>query len=56
MIDGTLWNWGSNPYGNLADNTATDRPSPVQTAIGGQNWKSVALSRWTTFAIKDGDF
>ena len=54
--DGTLWNWGSGFYGNLGDNATANRSSPVQTVIGGQNWKSVALSRWTTLAIKDGDF
>ncbi len=54
--DGTLWTWGRNYYGNLADNTTTDRSSPVQTAIGGQNWKSVACGASHTAAIKDGDF
>ena len=54
--DGTLWVWGSNLYGNLGDNTSTSKSSPIQTVSYGNNWKQVALARWVTFAIKDGDF
>jgi alpha-tubulin suppressor-like RCC1 family protein len=61
--DGTLWIWGDNTSGQLGDNTTTNKLSPVQTILYGQNWKSVScgnknisLSRSTTFAIKDGDF
>src|SRR5262249_30223906 len=28
--DGTVWAWGSNSYGELGDNTTTQRSSPVQ--------------------------
>lgn len=28
--DGTVWSWGSNIYGELGDNTETNRASPVQ--------------------------
>lgn len=28
--DGTLWVWGNNSYGELAQNDTTDRSSPVQ--------------------------
>ncbi|NOK13758.1 MopE-related protein [Corallococcus exercitus] len=28
--DGTLWSWGENGYGGLADGTVTDRYTPVQ--------------------------
>lgn len=31
--DGTVWGWGQNRYGELADGTTTERDSPVQ-AIG----------------------
>jgi alpha-tubulin suppressor-like RCC1 family protein len=40
--DGTLWTWGRNSYGNLGDNTTTDRLTPVTTFSGGTNWKQVA--------------
>jgi alpha-tubulin suppressor-like RCC1 family protein len=54
--DGTLWCWGRNNLGQLGGNTTTDRSSPVQTILYGQNWKSVACGAYHTAAIKDGDF
>ena len=50
--DGTLWLWGRNQYGQMADNTSVDKSSPVQTVAGGTNWKSVAMGREYTGAIK----
>ena len=38
--DGTLWAWGLNNYGQLADNSTTQRSSPVQ--IPGTTWGAVA--------------
>ena len=32
--DGTLWACGSNDFGQLGDNTTTNRSSPVQTVSG----------------------
>ena len=40
--DGTLWLWGRNSYGELGDNSIADKSSPVQTVLGGTDWKSVA--------------
>jgi alpha-tubulin suppressor-like RCC1 family protein len=40
--DGTLWVWGYNAYGQLGNNTSTDRLTPVTTFAGGTNWKQVA--------------
>jgi alpha-tubulin suppressor-like RCC1 family protein len=40
--DGTLWTWGYNTYGNLGDNTQTNRLTPVTTFAGGTNWKQVS--------------
>jgi alpha-tubulin suppressor-like RCC1 family protein len=41
--DGTLWTWGENSYGQLGDNTITDRCTPVTTFVGGTNWKQVSV-------------
>jgi alpha-tubulin suppressor-like RCC1 family protein len=40
--DGTLWTWGENYSGQLGNNTATNRSTPVTTFAGGTNWKQVA--------------
>jgi len=50
--DGTLWTWGANTYGQLGDNTAAAKSSPVQTVSGGTNWKLVAGGGYHTAAIK----
>jgi alpha-tubulin suppressor-like RCC1 family protein len=51
--DGTLWLWGRNNYGNLGNNTITDRSSPVQVISGGTNWKQVATGHYVTAVVKD---
>ena len=50
--DGTLWLWGYNNFGQIGDNTRTNRSSPVQTVTFGTNWKSVACGDFLTAAIK----
>lgn len=50
--DGTLWLWGSNTYGTLADNTTTNRSSPVQTVAFGNNWIQVSCGNEHSAAIK----
>ena len=50
--DGTLWLWGCNPYGQLGDNTTTNKSSPVQTISAGTNWKQVSSGTSITGAIK----
>jgi len=40
--DGSLWLWGQNTDGQLGDGTVATKSSPVQTIVGGTNWKSVA--------------
>ena len=50
--DGTLWTWGYNLYGQLGDNTTTNRSTPVTTFAGGTNWKQVACGKYHTAAIK----
>jgi alpha-tubulin suppressor-like RCC1 family protein len=50
--DGTLWTWGRNNYGQLGDNTAVNKSSPVQTISAGTNWKLVGCGQYHTAAIK----
>ena len=50
--DGTLWLWGGNTNGQIGDNTAIGRSSPVQTVSGGTNWKQVSCGFYHTAAIK----
>jgi alpha-tubulin suppressor-like RCC1 family protein len=54
--DGTLWNWGYNNNGQIGDNTVTSRGSPVQTALFGKTWKSLAFGLYNCVAIQDGDY
>ena len=48
--DGTLWAWGYNPHGQLAQNNVTQYSSPIQ--IPGTDWTKVGSSVYSSFAIK----
>ena len=50
--DGTLWIWGRGNGGQLGNNTATTRCTPVTTFAGGTNWKQVSCGGGHTAAIK----
>jgi len=51
--DGTLWTWGNGGAGQIGDSTiGVPRSSPVQTIVGGNNWKQVACGSECTAAIK----
>ncbi len=51
--DGTLWTWGvDGGFGNLGDNTANSRVTPITTFAGGTNWKQVSGGFRFTAAIK----
>lgn len=50
--DGTLWTWGENGLGQLADNTITDRSSPVQTVSAGSTWQTCSAGNYHAAAIK----
>ena len=45
--DGTLWAWGENAYGGLAQNNTTLRSSPVQ--IPGTTWSFIASTHQGAF-------
>lgn len=42
--DGTLWCWGRNLFGQIGDNTTTDKSSPVQTLTFATNWASTSAA------------
>lgn len=48
--DGTLWTWGSNDYGQLADGTTFNRSSPV--SVSGTTWSSVYVGKTNMLGIK----
>lgn len=50
--DGSLWTWGQNNSGQLGHNTTTNKSSPVQTIVGGNNWAQVSCSYYFTAATK----
>jgi len=48
--DGTLWTWGFNNFGQLGNNSTTDRRTPIHIGIA-NNWLSVEAGRHCSFAI-----
>lgn len=51
-LDGTLWIWGLNDFGQLGINDNTTRNTPVTTLLGGTDWSSVACGFKHTIAVK----
>ena len=49
---GKIWSWGDNSYGQLGDNTATKKSSPVQVITGDINWMCISANQNQTAAIK----
>lgn len=52
-VNGRLWMFGLNTYGQLGDNSITPRSSPVQIAAGGTDWNQVSTGGGHAVAIKD---
>ena len=51
-IDGTLWTWGNNNYGQLGNGTAVARCSPGTIAGGGTTWCQSSAEGSSAAAIK----
>ena len=47
--DGTLWLWGKNTFGQLGDNSVTQKQSPVQTVAFGTNWVQVSSGYYANY-------
>ena len=41
-VDGTLWSWGKNAFGQLGDNSVVHRSSPVQVLSNQGSWVAIA--------------
>lgn len=54
-IDGTIWNWGNNAYGQLGDNTTVSKSSPIQTVVGGTNWRQTSCGWQHNIATTNGN-
>ena len=48
--DGTLWSWGDNGYGQLGENSRTQRSSPVQIGTG-TTWSNTDMGDNNSYAI-----
>lgn len=57
--DGTLWFWGANHCGQFGTNSTSAFPngvnSPVQTVVGGSNWRAAQTNGYFSIAIRDFD-
>jgi alpha-tubulin suppressor-like RCC1 family protein len=51
-VDGTLWMWGCGLNGQMGNNAATSRSSPVQTVSAGTNWCSVSVGLGHIISLK----
>lgn len=49
--DGTVWAWGSNPYGQLGDGTFSTRTTPVQV-VGLSSITDIKAGYWHNIALK----
>jgi alpha-tubulin suppressor-like RCC1 family protein len=52
--NGTLWSWGTNTYGAIGDNTATNRTAPVTTLLTSGIMSLAAGAQHTLYVKWDG--
>lgn len=52
FTQGTLWNVGLGSSGQLGDNTAVNKSSPVQTVAFGQNWRLISCGVLAKLGLK----
>lgn len=50
--DGTLWVWGANDSGQIADNTTINKSSPIQTITGGIDWRNISCGSAHIVSVK----
>jgi alpha-tubulin suppressor-like RCC1 family protein len=55
-MNGTIWTWGRNNYGQLGINSTVNKSTPVQ--VGSENnWVDIACNTFSSFGLKnDGSF
>ena len=51
--DGTLWGWGRNEFGELGDNTTTDRHVPTQEVSGSTDWAAISSGMSFSLGLKN---
>lgn len=50
--NGSLWSWGYNGFGQLGDETTTNRSSPGQVVPGSTNWVNISSGGYHSAGIK----
>ena len=50
--NGSAWSWGRNSEGQLGDNTATNRSSPVSVVGGSFDWCQISTGLYHTAAVR----
>lgn len=50
--NGTMWNWGCNSFGQIADGSSSDRQTPVQEYCSATNWCMSSISKANLLAVK----